>query len=103
VSTTTMRMTAEQAARSGEDGYWVLNGAADGPATRIVQDGSGADVRARTREEAQRALARAGQDYPVVELVARVPGRRRRSASPDQGVGARQSRVTPGLGTPPRR
>jgi hypothetical protein len=65
---TTMRMTAEQAAQSGDDGYWVLNGAADGPATRILQDRSGADVRAKTQQEAQTALAQAGHHYPVVEL-----------------------------------
>ena len=63
-----MRMTAEQAALSGNDGYWVLNGAADGPATRILQDSSGADVRVRTRQEAQGALAQAGYHYPDVEL-----------------------------------
>ncbi len=65
---TTMRMTAEQAAQSGDDGYWVLNGAADGPATRILQDRSGADVRVKTRQQAQEALAQAGYHYPEVEL-----------------------------------
>jgi len=61
-------MTAEQAAQSGDDSYWVLNGAADGPATRILQDSSGVDVRVKTRQQAQEALAQAGYHYPEVEL-----------------------------------
>src|SRR4051794_6666709 len=87
---TTMRMTAEQAAQSGDDGYWVLNGAADGPATRILQDRSGADVRAKTQQEAQTALAQAGHHYPVVERGARVPGHVGQPPAQDQSVGARQ-------------
>jgi hypothetical protein len=63
-----MRISAEQAQQSGKDGYWVLNGAADGPATRILQDRTGADVKAKSQDEAQKALAEAGHDYPVVEL-----------------------------------
>lgn len=65
---TTTRMSAAQAAASGRDGYWVLNGDVDGPATTIVRDPSGADVRARTAEEAARALADAGLQLPTVEL-----------------------------------
>ena len=65
---TTMRISAEQARQSGEDGYWVLNGAADGPATRVLQDRNGADVKAKSQEEARMALAKAGYTYPVVEL-----------------------------------
>ena len=61
-------MTAEQAAQSGDDGYWALNGAADGSATRILQDGHGGDVKAKTQQEAQEALAQADHHYPVVEL-----------------------------------
>ena len=68
MAATTMRISAEQARQSGEDGYWVLNGAADGPATRILQDRRGTDVKAKDRDEARKALNEAGHDYPVVEL-----------------------------------
>jgi hypothetical protein len=68
MATWTLRMTATQAAESGEDGHFVLNGAADGPATRILQDRHGADVRAKTQQEAREALIGAGHHYPHVEL-----------------------------------
>jgi hypothetical protein len=63
-----MRMSRDQAAQSGPDGYWVLNGAADGPATAIVRDAQGNDVRAKSREEARSALSAGGYHYPDVAL-----------------------------------
>jgi len=68
MATWTLRMTAAQAAEGGEGGYFVLNGAADGPATRILQDRHGAEVRAKTQQEALEALIGAGHHYPHVEL-----------------------------------
>ena len=64
----TLRMTQAQAAEGGEDGYFVLNGAADGPATRILQDRHGVEVRAKTQQDAREALIGAGHHYPHVEL-----------------------------------
>lgn len=65
---TTLKLTAEQAGADGESGFWVLNGAPDGPATRIVQDRAGADVRARTSAQAMAALADEGHRVDGVEL-----------------------------------
>ena len=68
MQTWTMRMTAAQAAQSGEKGYYGLNRSAGGPATRVLQDSRGADVKARTRQEAREALGRAGHHFPEVDL-----------------------------------
>jgi hypothetical protein len=53
---TTMHLTADQAAPDHPDGYLVLNGDADGPATTIEQDSSGRDVRARDEANAASVL-----------------------------------------------
>jgi hypothetical protein len=53
---TTMRMSAEDAAAGGNQGFLVLNGAADSPATTIVEGSDGRAIRAKAAEEALRAL-----------------------------------------------
>jgi hypothetical protein len=52
---TTIHLGADQA-RSSENGFLVLNGAPDGPATTIERDRSGQDVRVKSAEEAMQAL-----------------------------------------------
>jgi hypothetical protein len=53
---TTMHLTADQAVPDHPDGFLVLNGDADGPATTIEQDNARRDVRARDAAEAASPL-----------------------------------------------
>jgi hypothetical protein len=53
---TTTHLTADQAVPDHPDGFLVLNGDADGPATTIEQDSGRRDVRARDEAEAASAL-----------------------------------------------
>jgi hypothetical protein len=63
---TTMHLTADQAVPDHPDGFLVLNGDADGPATTIEQDSARRDVRAR--DEAKAASALEGR-YGGVRLI----------------------------------
>jgi hypothetical protein len=54
---TTLHMSAEQAAPDHPDGFLVLNGDADGPATTVQQDSARRDVRARSEADALKALS----------------------------------------------
>jgi hypothetical protein len=54
---TTLHLNAEQAAPDHPEGFLVLNGDPDGPATTVQQDGAGRDVRVRSQAEALQALS----------------------------------------------
>jgi hypothetical protein len=54
---TTLHLNAEQAAPDHPEGFLVLNGDPDGPATTVQRDGAGRDVRGRSQAEALQALS----------------------------------------------
>jgi hypothetical protein len=54
---TALHMTAEQGVSDHPDGFLVLNGDADGPATTVQQDVARRDVRARSAADALHALS----------------------------------------------
>jgi hypothetical protein len=64
---TTMHLTADQAIADHPDGFLVLNGDADGPATTVEQDSAHRDVRARDEAEAASALDRRFAGVRLIE------------------------------------